>query len=464
MNSMKETHYTLTVDQKSDFYKKMITIAIPVIIQNIISIGLGMADTMMVGKLGEDQLAGVGAANQLMWLSWGVIFGYFSGAVAHASQYWGAGNVHRVRNVLGLDLAVGLTAGAFTIVCTYLFGPQLVWLFSRDPVVIGYGVDYMRIVCFGQMFSFLTFAFTFNCRVVQRLRVITSINCAVLFLNIFLNYCFIFGNFGFPRFEASGAAIATTICRALELMAVIIYMVASKKHPLHCSPREMFDFHKDFAREVTKTAFPVVITEVMFSVLGSATFAIYGILGSAELAVVQVAEVVANMAQVIFFGLGNAAAVTIGGALGQNDPDRAVEYGRISFKLSLILCAITCAVIFMIARPISGLYTDFEPSTIELLVKTLWVWSIITIPKMINYVIICGILRAGGDTIFSLKIDLVGNLGMQVPLALLAVLVFKWPLYFCILFVSINDVVKCFMSITRMLSKKWINIYRQDYM
>jgi len=464
MSNVQATHYTLTADQKSEFYKKMIAIAIPVIIQNIISIGLGMADTMMIGKLGEDQLAGVGAANQLMWLFWGVVFGYFSGAVAHASQYWGAGNVHRVRNVLGLDFMVGFLAGVFTVACTYLLGPQLVWLFSREQVVIGYGVSYMRIVCFGQMFSFMTFAVTFNCRVVQRLKFITSVNCISLFLNIFLNYCFIFGNFGFPRLEASGAALATLICRALEFAAALRYLRVSKSHPLHCRFKEMFDFHKDFAREVTKTAFPVVITEVMFSVLGSATFAIYGILGSAELAVVQVAEVVANMAQVIFFGLGNAAAVSIGGALGQNDPDRANEYAKISFKLALILCAITCFVIFAIAKPVSGLYTDFEPTTIDLLIKTLWVWAVITIPKMINYVNICGILRAGGDTIYSLKVDLVGNLGMQIPLALLAVLVFKWPLYLCILFVSLNDIVKCFMTITRVFSRKWINIYRQDYM
>ena len=112
-------------------------------IQNIISIGLGMADTMMVGKLGEEQLAGVGAANQLIWLFWGIVFGYFSGAVAHASQYWGAGNIHRVRNVLGLDLLVGLLAGLATIATTYLLAPQLVWLFSREEAVIGYGVDYM---------------------------------------------------------------------------------------------------------------------------------------------------------------------------------------------------------------------------------------------------------------------------------------------------------------------------------
>ena len=464
MSSIQETHYTLTEAQKSEYYKKVISIAIPVMIQNIISIGLGMADTMMVGKLGEEQLAGVGAANQLIWLFWGIVFGYFSGAVAHASQYWGAGNIHRVRNVLGLDLLVGLLAGLATIATTYLFAPQLVWLFSREEAVIGYGVDYMRVVCFAQLFSFLTFAFTFNCRVVQRLRVITTMNGVSLFLNIFLNYCFIFGKFGCPRLEATGAAVATLICRLLEFLGVIVYMLVSKDHPLRCTPKAMFDFHGDFAKEVTKTAFPVVITEIMFSVLASVVFAIYGILGSAELAVVQVAEVVANMVQVIFFGLGNATAVSLGGALGQNDPERAAEYAKISFKVAVFLCGIACVVLFLIAKPVSTLYPDFEASTIVILIRTLLVWGIITIPKMMNYVIICGILRAGGDTIYSLKIEIIGNLFVQVPLALIAVLVFRWPLYFCILFVSISDIVKCFLSIQRMLSKRWINIYRQDYM
>ena len=125
---------------------------------------------------------------------------------------------------------------------------------------------------------------------------------------------------------------------------------------------------------------------------------------------------------------------------------------------------IACVVLFLIAKPVSTLYPDFEASTIVILIRTLLVWGIITIPKMMNYVLICGILRAGGDTIYSLKIEIIGNLFVQVPLALIAVLVFRWPLYFCILFVSISDIVKCFLSIQRMLSKRWINIYRQDYM
>ena len=115
-------------------------------------------------------------------------------------------------------------------------------------------------------------------------------------------------------------------------------------------------------------------------------------------------------------------------------------------------------------KTLVGVPVDGFQLLIDLLIKTLWVWGIITIPKMINYVNICGILRAGGDTFYSLKVDLVGNLGMHVPLALLAVLVFKWPLYFCILFVSINDIVKLIMTVTRVFSKKWINIYNQDYM
>ncbi|MBQ3122996.1 MAG: MATE family efflux transporter [Firmicutes bacterium] len=452
--------YTLSPEQKSAFYSKMIKIAIPVIIQNIISIGLGVADTMMIGKLGEAEIAGVGAGNQLFWLFWGIIFGFYSGANAHAAQYWGAGDRKKTLHVLGMDYAVGATIGLLTILSTYIVGDKLLWFFSRDPEVIEYGLAYMRVACFSYFFSFLSYAFIFNCRVVQRLTFVTSANVVSLFFNIFLNWVFIFGKLGAPRLGVVGAALATTITRAVELIAVIIYMLSVKDHPLRAKVSELLGFSREFFKKVAKTASPVVVTEAAFSILASATFAIYGILGTSALSVIQVAEVVANMAQVVFFGLGNAAAVTIGGALGLNDDKTAYEYARITVKLACILCVLVCSTIFVIARPVSAFY-DFDPKTIELLVQVLYVWAIITVPKMLGYVFVCGILRAGGDTMFTLYIDIGGNILLQIPLALLAVVVLELPLPFCILMVTMNDCVKLVIFIWRFFSKKWINMYNK---
>ncbi|MBQ3122997.1 MAG: MATE family efflux transporter [Firmicutes bacterium] len=456
--SNKHEAYTLTHEQKSEFYGKMVKIAIPVIIQNIISIGLGVADTMMIGKLGEDQLAGVGAGNQLFWLFWGIIFGFYSGANAHSSQYWGAGNKEKTWHVLGMDYIVGFTIGVITILTTYTVGGKLLWFFSRDPQVIQYGIDYMRIACFANFFSFVSFAFIFNCRVVQKLKFVTTVNVGSLFVNIFLNWVFIYGNLGAPALGVKGAALATTLTRVAELLAVIIYALVCKDHPLRVGPKKLFTFKPMFFVNVLRTAFPVVVTETMFSLVGSATFAIYGTIGSAALAVIQVATNIANLAQVVFFGLGNAAAVTIGGALGVRDRERAIEYAKISFRLALILNVIVSAMIILIAKPISGFY-DFEPDTITLMIKVIFVWAIISIPKMTNYTLVCGVLRAGGDTLYTLKVDIIGNVFIQLILCVLSVLVFKWALPVCILFVSISDCVRLALNMKRYLSLEWINMY-----
>lgn len=454
----KKHQSVLTHEQKKEFYSRSIAIAIPVIIQNIISIGLGVADTMMIGKLGEDQLAGVGAGNQLFWLFWGIIFGFYSGANAHSSQYWGAGNKEKTWHVLGMDYIVGFLVGLVTILSTFLVGDKLILIFSRDIQVIEYGFQYMKIACWANFFSFISFAFIFNCRVVQRLKFVTAANVGSLFVNIFLNWVLIYGNLGMPALGVRGAAIATTSTRLLELVAVVIYALVCKDHPLRVGPKKLFSFKKQFFANVVKTAMPVVVTETVFSLVGSVTFAIYGTLGSAALAVIQVATNIANLAQVVFFGLGNAAAVLIGGALGVQDRERGIEYARISFRLAIILNIIVCLVIVAIARPVSAFY-DFEAETIKLLIQVLYVWAIITVPKMTNYVLVCGILRAGGDTLYTLKVDIIGNVFVQIILCLIAVFVFHWQLPICILFVSISDCLKLCLNMRRYHSYEWINMY-----
>ena len=450
--------YRLTHELKHDFNKRAIAIAIPVIIQNLISIGLGMVDTIMIGKLGEEQLAGVGAGNQVLWLFWGFIFGYYSGANAHSSQYYGAGDIHKVRQVMGLDVLVGIICGVVVCILSLFFSPYTTLLFSRDPVVVGYGVQYVRIVCFANFISFISYAITYNCRVVSRLKAVTIINMLALSFNMLANYTLIFGKFGFPRLEVQGAAIATVVARIIELAAVIIYLVVSKDHPLRCNIKELFSFHKDLAIAVTKTALPVVGGEVLLSGIASLVFAIYGLLGTAALAVVQVAEVVANMTQVTFFGLGNACAVLIGQALGQFDEKRAFEYGRISIKIALILCVFSAALILILIKPMAVIY-GFAEETTSLLIKTMIAWSIVTFPQMMAYTIVCGILRAGGDTMFCFKMDILCNVFIQIPLALLAVVVFHAPLYIAVLFVNVSVCVKVVFTLSRTYSRRWINTY-----
>ena len=149
-------------EEKRIFYRKLFKVGFPVLIQQIVSIGLNLVDTIMVGKVSENALAAVGAANQVYFIYSVVIFGIFSGASVYAVQYWGLRDLPSLRKILGIDYLMCILVTIPTVIGAYLAAPQLIWLFSDEPEVISLGTDYIRIACFSYVFSSLSFVISFN--------------------------------------------------------------------------------------------------------------------------------------------------------------------------------------------------------------------------------------------------------------------------------------------------------------
>lgn len=286
------------------FYKKMIFIGVPVVFQNLISIGLNLIDTLMIGMLGEQELAAVGAANQVYFIFTVSLFGLYSGAAVYTAQYWGAQDIDGVRKLLGIDYIVGFLFALIVSVVAYLFAPQIIGLFSQDQEVIGFGVDYIRIACFSYVFSGFSGAISYNSRAIQNLTVPTIINASALCVNAVLNYLLIFGKVGCPQMGVQGAAVATLIARVFELAALLIYVYTRKEHPFKASPAKIFGFGKELFSKVMRTAIPVVFTEGCWAASVALIFAAYGKLGTSALAVAQVANVICEMLQSVYFGVG----------------------------------------------------------------------------------------------------------------------------------------------------------------
>ena len=138
------------------FYRKLLVVGIPMVIQQVIAVTLNLADTIMVGKVGENALAAVGAANQIYFIFGVVLFGVFSGAAVHAVQYWGIRDIASLRKIIGIDYTVCLALAAPAIVFVYLAAPMLIRLFAEDAEVVLLGTKYLRIACFSYVFSGLT--------------------------------------------------------------------------------------------------------------------------------------------------------------------------------------------------------------------------------------------------------------------------------------------------------------------
>lgn len=444
--------------KEENFYRKLTVIGIPMIIQQVIAVTLNLADTIMVGKVSENALAAVGAANQVYFIFSVVLFGIFSGAAVHAVQYWGIRDLASLRKIVGIDYTMCLVLSVPTVAVVFAAAPLFIRLFSQEPEVIELGTQYMKIACFSYIFAALSFVISYNSRSIQDLKYPTIINACAIAMNIFLNYVFIYGNFGVPALGVRGAAIATTVSRILECVPMMLSVYLRKEHPLKAYPSQLFCYSRELLVNVMKTAVPVIITEGMWAFSVSAIFAAYGKISASALAISQIAVTVTDFFQTIYFGLGNASSVIIGEVLGQGRRSTAFEYSRKVLKVTWILNIIMTVVIILARTPIAAIY-DFSPETTEMLMKALLVYAVALTPKMLAYMTICAILRAGGDTVFCMYMDVAFNVGLQIPLAYIGVLVLKWPLHWVMAFVAIADFIKVFFCYYRYYSKKWMNIF-----
>ena len=439
------------------FYRKLLRVGIPVLIQQMISIGLNLVDTIMVGKVSENALAAVGAANQVYFICGVVLFGIFSGAAVHTVQYWGIRDLKSLRKILGIDYMMCVVLTAPTVIVVYALAPEVIRLFSDEAEVIVLGAQYLRIACFSYFFAGLSFVVSYNSRAIQDLKLPTIINAVAIGINVVLNYVLIYGHFGFPELGVRGAAIATLTARIIESVAMLLSVYLRKEHPLKARFEEMKSFSKEMFRSVMGTAVPVIITEGLWALSVSLTFAAYGRISASALAIVQIAVTVTDFFQTVYFGVGNASSVIIGEALGQGKRNRAWRYSRHIMKITWVLNIVMTAAILLMRKPIAMIY-DFDAGTTELLMKALLVYAIAMTPKMLAYMTICAILRAGGDTLFCMYVDVGFNMGMQVPLAFFGVLVLDLPLHWAIALVAVADFIKVFFCYQRYYSRKWMNV------
>ena len=352
---------------------------------------------------------------------------------------------------------MALAVAVFVTIIAFVLAPQLIWIFSKDSVVIAYGVQYLRIACFSYVFSAVSMAISYNARAIQDLKVPTIINFAALCINGVLNYVLIFGALGAPALGVCGAAAATLIARVCELSALLIFVYSSKEHIFKAKVSELLSFDGQMFKRVMKTAVPVLLTESAWSISTALIFAAYGLLGTTSLAVVQVANVFNELLQSFFFGVGNATAMIIGENLGQGDKDEAYKCGQRAFKITWVLNVVGTIGLGLMARPIAGFY-QFGPATNHLLIVSIWTMALLITPKTIAYMFSVGILRAGGDTVFCLKLEVIITVCVQVPLAFFAVLVLKVSLPIAMIIVAIGEIIRIALTVPRFKSRKWINL------
>ncbi|WP_352418346.1 MATE family efflux transporter [Proteiniborus sp.] len=438
-----------------DFYKKLTNIALPITLQNLIMSSVNMVDTLMITQLGDANIAAVGLANQVFFFFSLILFGVNSGSSIFVAQFWGKKDVKNIRRILGLAL---LICGTISIIFTIgaLFVPELLMrIFTDEKDVVEIGVQYLRVIAISYLATAVSFTFNTALRSVGQAKVPMFVSMVALVINTVFNYFLIFGKFGFPEMGAAGAALATLIARVVE-MILILYITYNTRNALAAKLHELIDISKDFVVKYFKTAAPVIINEFFWS-LGTVMYSVaYARIGKEATSAVQIANTIQNIFLVLSRGMSNACAVMIGNEIGAGNKEKSIAYARTFIIIGPALGIILGVILFTSTPLIMTLFNNVSAQVYDYTTKILMVISITMSIKIINGLLVVGIFRSGGDTRFSMFLEMGSVWLVGVPMAFFGALVLKVPVYWVLALVSLEEVVKAAIGIPRLLSNKWV--------
>ena len=442
------------------FYRSMLAIAVPIALQNIIGFGVQMLDTIMVGSLGDTALSAASLANQPFFVFMIFSFGLASGGSVLIAQYWGRGNTDVVRRVMGISMrCVAVASVLFAAVC-FSFPLQVMDIFSNEPDVIEAGAAYLRVVVLSYVFYGVSNCYLTALRGVENVKLATGVYCVSFFVNGFFNYAFIFGKFGFPALGLVGAAWGTVIARMSEFLIVALYSTFAEKK-IGFRLRMIFQRERELWADFIRHSLPVVGSELIWS-LGSVTqAAIIGNIGSVFVSANSIASVAQQLAMVMMFGVGNAAAVLMGKAIGAGRTEEAKKMGRTFLVIAMGVGVLSCGIILALRTPMLAFY-NVSAGTKTLARDIMGVVAVIMLFAPLETTCIVGILRGAGDTRFAFAVDAGCTWGIGVTMGYLAGFVWKLPILWVYVCLRSDVFVRIALCLCRVLKGDYIKNVTRD--
>lgn len=437
------------------FYAGLIAIALPIMLQNFVNSLVNVADTVMIGRLGTVEIAGVGLGNQVFFFFNILLFGIISGGGVFTAQYWGKKDVGGIRKTLGLclNLALGLALVFFTV--CYFAPAFVIGLYSNDPEVVKTGAAYLRTLSFSFIPFALSFSFTIMLRTVEKVRLAMTATVISLSINVALNWIFIFGLGPIPAMGVVGAARATVFARTLEA-AIIVAVTYIRKYPPAASLRELFGFDAGFAKSFFAVAMPVMANEFLWSFGITLQSAIFARTHTDAIAAFNITNTVSGLVWVIFIGLGNGVAVMIGKKIGEGDQDRARDYAERITRFAPLLAVTVALTLVPISRVLPLLFKVNE--SVFAITNVMFVILACTYPfRAFNMSMVIGVCRAGGDTRFCTVYDVLFLWILALPLAAFASFAMGAPAWVIYAAVVSEEPFKAMLGWWRLRSGKWLH-------
>ena len=405
---------------KDDFYRQIFKLAIPIIIQNLLSAAVNSADVIMLNYVGQSSISAVSLAANYSSILFMVYYGLGTGASLLCSQYSGKNNLQAIHAVEGIALRFSVGISILVALIAFMMPQRMMQLFTADPELIVIGSSYLRVmgityICWGISEIYLAVL-----RSIGRVTISMVLNVLAFVLNIFLNAVFIFGLFGAPKLGATGVAIATALSRLIQLLACVIVSVMSKDVKLN--PAYMFLRSKVLFHDFIRLSLPALGNDLSWSVAFSMYSVILGHLGTDAVAANSLVIVVRNIGSVFCFAIASAGTILLGQIMGKGDLEKSKKYASRMLRLTVITGALG-GVIVLAVTPFVLKFASLNETAMHYLKYMLLINSYYIMGSAVNTALIAGVFRAGGDTKFGLICDTVDMWVYAVPLGFFAAFV-----------------------------------------
>lgn len=445
-----------------EFYKKVLFIAIPIILQNGITNFVGLLDNIMVGQVGTDQMSGVSIVNQLLFVFNLSIFGGISGAGIFTAQYYGKGSHEGVRQTFRFKMITCVLIAVIGLAVLIGFDEPLIDMFLHEGSATGnaentlrYGIDYLKVMLIGLVPFAINSAYTSTLRETGETVLPMKAGIAAVLVNLCLNYVLIFGHFGAPALGVVGAAIATVISRFIECGIVIIWThTHGKKVPFIVGVYKSLYIPLPLVKQIIVKGMPLMVNEILWSVGMTLLTQCYSTRGLATVAALNISNTINNTFNVIYIALGSTVAIIVGQHLGANRMEDAKREDTQLIAFSVGSCFVVGAVLILIAPVFPQLYNTTDE--VKEIAKNLIYVVAIMMPMNAFLHASYFTLRSGGKTVITFFFDSVFICCVSVPAAFMLAHYTNVPIITMFVMVQCIDLIKCVIGFVLVKKGVWL--------
>ncbi len=445
------------------FYKKMLVIALPILVQNVITNFVSLIDNIMVGQIGTEQMSGVAIVNQLIFVFNLCIFGGISGAGIFTAQYHGKGDHKGVRDTFRVKIVIIAFISVVFILGFTFFGEQLISLFLHEgednlnlAATLEYGKKYLAIMIFQIPLFAFSQAYAGTLRETDSTVLPMTAGLVAVVVNVSLNWVLIFGNLGAPELGVEGAAIATVIARFVETGVIMVAThVNSKKHKFIKGAYRSMRVKKSLVKDIAIKGLPLMLNEILWALGMTVLVRCYSLRGLEVVSAQNISSTVSDLFFCSFFAFGSAISIIVGNLLGAGELERAKDEDRKIIFTTLVVCVVVGGAMALLSPLIPQIYNTTD--TVKAIATSLLLITSAMIPFN-GFIHTCYFtLRCGGKTLVTFLFDSVYVWVVCVPVAFILVSFTDLPIIPLYAIVQAVDIVKCVVGLILVKKGVWIN-------